>query len=72
MREDIADYYAESVAGLEPRISERPNYLEMRDILAGLRHEMVIESGKDPTKEQIAEIRKQAAKLVKLALLRQQ
>ncbi|MEI6675953.1 MAG: hypothetical protein WCO57_12335 [Verrucomicrobiota bacterium] len=72
MREDIADYYAESVAGLEPRISERPNYLEMRDILAGLRHEMVIESGKDPTKEQIVEIRKQAGKLVKLALLRQQ
>ena len=72
MREDIADYYTESLAGLEPRISERPNYLEMRDILAGLRHEMVIEKGKDPTKEQIVEIRKQAAKLVKLALLRQQ
>lgn len=71
MREDIADYYTESVAGLEPRISERPNYLEMRDILSGLRNEMVIEEGKEPAKEQIAEIRKQAAKLVELALQRQ-
>jgi DNA primase len=72
MREDIADYYTESVAGLEPRISERPNYLEMRDILSGLRNEMVMEEGKDPTKAQIADIRKQAGILVKLALLRQQ
>lgn len=72
MREDIADYYTESVAGLEPRISERPNYLAMRDILSGLRNEMVIEEGKEPTQEKIAEIRKQAAKLVELALQRQQ
>ncbi len=71
MREDIADYYTESVAGLEPRISERPNYIQMRDILSGLRHAMVIEDGKEPTKEQIAEIRKQAAKLAELALQRQ-
>jgi hypothetical protein len=72
MREDIADYYTESVAGLEPRISERPNYLAMRDILAGLRTEMTLPDGKDPTPENIAEIRKQAAKLVELALRRQQ
>ena len=72
MREDIADYYTESVAGLEPRISERPNYLAMRDILSGLRNEMVIEEGKEPTQEKIVEIRKQAAKLVELALQRQQ
>ena len=71
MREDIADYYTESVAGLEPRISERPNYTQMRDILSGLRHAMVIEDGKEPAKEQIAEIRKQAAKLAELALQRQ-
>lgn len=71
MREDIADYYTESVAGLEPRISERPNYIEMRDILSGLRNEMVVEDGKQPTKEQVAEIRKQAAKLAELALQRQ-
>lgn len=72
LREDIADYYTESVAGLEPRISERPNYLAMRDLLAGLRTEMVLEEGKQPTPELMAEIRKQAAKLVELALQRQQ
>lgn len=71
MREDIADYYTESVAGLEPRISERPNYLAMRDVLAGLRTEMTLPDGKQPTKEMMAEIRKQAAKLVELALQRQ-
>ncbi|RYD47206.1 MAG: hypothetical protein EOP85_05915 [Verrucomicrobiaceae bacterium] len=72
MREDIADYYTESVAGLEPKISERPNYLEMRDVLAGLRTEMVLEDGKEPTNAIMADIRKQAAKLVELALKRQQ
>ena len=72
MREDIADYYTESVAGLEPRISERPNYLKMRDLLAGLRTEMVIEEGHEPHKEMMAEIREQADKLVKLALTRNQ
>ncbi len=72
MREDIADYYTESVAGLEPRISERPNYLEMRDVLSGLRNEMVIDEGQEPTPEKIKEIRAQAAKLVELALQRQE
>jgi hypothetical protein len=72
MREDIADYYTESVAGLEPKISERPNYLEMRNVLAGLRTEMVLEEGKQPTPEMMADLRKQAAKLVELALQRQQ
>lgn len=72
MREDIADYYTESVAGLEPKISERPNYLAMRDLLAGLRTEMVLEDGKVPTPELMAELRKQAGKLVELALQRQQ
>ena len=72
MREDIADYYTESVAGLEPRISERPNYLAIRDLLAGLRREMVIEEGKDPTPEEMKEIREQAANLVELALQRKQ
>ncbi len=71
MREDIADYYTESVASLEPRISERPNYLEMRDILAGLRTEMTLEKDAAPTEAKIAEIRKQADKLVELALQRQ-
>lgn len=72
MREDIADYYTEIVAGLEPRISERPNYLEMRDVLAGLRTEMVIPKSSEPTPEKIKEIKEQSAKLVALALLRQE
>lgn len=72
MREDIADYYTESVAGLEPRISERPNYVAMRDLLAGLRTEMVLEDGRKPTPEMMKEIRKIAAQLVELALKRQQ
>lgn len=72
MREDIADYYTEIVAGLEPRISERPNYLEIRDLLSGLRNEMVIAEGEKPTVEKVKEIREQAAKLVALALQRQE
>ncbi|MEO7098540.1 MAG: hypothetical protein ABI162_04205 [Luteolibacter sp.] len=72
MREDIADYYTESITGLEPRISERPNYVAMRDLLAGLREEMTLEEGKQPTPEKMKEIRKKAAELVGLALKRQQ
>ena len=71
IREDIADYYTESVGGLEPRISERPNYREMREILSGLRLEMALDEGEEPTPEKMKEIRTQAAKLVKLALTRQ-
>jgi hypothetical protein len=72
MREDIADYYTESVAGLEPRISERANYLAMRNLLAGLRTEMTLKDGEQPTVATMKEIRKQAAKLVELALQRKQ
>ncbi|MGA0845813.1 MAG: hypothetical protein ACO3RV_04665, partial [Luteolibacter sp.] len=72
MREDIADYYTESVAGLEPRISERTNYLAIRDLLAGMRHEMLIDEDSEPTADQMREIREQAAKLVELALQRKQ
>ena len=72
MREDIADYYTESIAGLEPRISERPNYLAMRDLLAGLRTEMTLQEGQAPTPEMMREIREKAAQLVSLALQRKQ
>lgn len=72
MREDIADYYTEIVAGLEPRISERPNYLEMRDVLSGLRNEMVIGEGEEPTMEKVKTVREGSAKLVALALQRQE
>lgn len=72
MREDIADYYSDCITGLEPRISERPNYLAMRDLLAGLRTEMTLEDGKEPTPESMREIRNISAQLVDLALQRQQ
>ncbi|MFN6017704.1 MAG: hypothetical protein ACK49N_09005 [Verrucomicrobiota bacterium] len=72
MREDIADYYTESIAGLEPRISERPNYLAMRDLLAGLRSEMTLQDGQAPTPEMMRDIREKAAQLVGLALQRKQ
>lgn len=71
MREDIADYYTESVAGLEPRISERPNFLEMRDILSGLRHEMLVEEGQKIAPTRVSGIRKMADRLVELSLQRQ-
>ncbi len=71
MREDIADYYSSIVSSLEPRISERPNFVAMRDIFAGLRTEMTL-GEEPPTKERIEEIHKQAAKLAELALQRQE
>jgi hypothetical protein len=70
MREDIADYYTESVAGLEPRISERPSYVKMRDLLAGMRSEMVLKEGEEPTPAKIAEIKDKAKELANLALQR--
>ena len=72
MREDIADYYEYSVGSLEPRISERPTFVQMRDILAGLRTEMTLEEGAEVTKERVDSIRGASAELVKLALERQQ
>ncbi|GAA5481660.1 hypothetical protein [Haloferula sargassicola] len=72
MREDIADYYSSIIGSLEPRIAERPNYLAMRDLLAGMRTEMTFKEGEDPTPEKMAEIEKQATKLVELALQREE
>jgi len=70
MREDIADYYADTVSSLEPKISERPNYIQLRDLLITLKAEMTIPEGKAPTPENIKQLRSQAAKLVALALKR--
>lgn len=72
MREDIADYYTESVGGLEPVIAERENYIEMRNLLNAMRTEMTFAEGEEPTKEKIAEIREKASQLMKLSLQRQQ
>jgi hypothetical protein len=70
MREDIADYYSAIIGSLEPRIAERQNYLDMQTVLSGMRTEMLIEEGEDPTPEEVAEIREQAKRLVELSLMR--
>lgn len=71
MREDIADYYSAIVSSLEPRVADRPNFVAMRDILSGLRTEMI--AGEDPvTRETVAGISKQAGKLAELALQREE
>lgn len=70
MREDIADYYSAVVSGLEPRVSERPSFLNMRDILSGLRTEMTVDEESPVTQATIAGISKQASKLAELALQR--
>jgi hypothetical protein len=69
MREDIADYYTETVGTLHPRISERPNFVEMREILSGLRNEMVMDEDqkKVVTEAMVASILEKSAKLVALA-----
>ncbi len=72
MRQDIAEYYSDCLTGLESRISERPNYLAMHDLLEGLSAKMTLEDGQDPTPETIKDIRKISAQLVELALKRQQ
>jgi len=72
MREDIADYYTEIISSLEPKISERPVFREMRIVLSGLRTEMAMVEGTEPTPEKMKEIREQADKLIELALTRNQ
>jgi hypothetical protein len=72
MRKDIAEYYSDCITGLEPKISGRPNYSAMRDLLEGLSKKMTLEIGQEPTLESIKEIRKISSQLVELALKRQQ
>ncbi|MEP4078687.1 hypothetical protein [Haloferula sp.] len=70
MREDIADYYSAIIGSLEPRIAERQTYIDMQTVLSGMRTEMLIEEGKEPTAEKVSEIHKQAKRLVELSLTR--
>lgn len=72
MRKDIADYYANCITWLEPKISERPNYVAMRERLEGLSKKMNLENDQEPTLESMKEIRKISAQLVEFALKRQQ
>lgn len=71
MRPDIAEYYSECITGLEPRISGRPNYTTMQQVLTGLAEKMTLAEGQEPTPESMKEIRKTSAQLVELALKRQ-
>jgi len=72
MRKDIAEYYSDCITGLEPKISARPNYLAMRDLLEGMSKKMNLKNGQEPTPESMKEIRKSSTQLVELALKRQQ
>lgn len=72
MRKDIAGYYSDCITGLEPRISARPNYSAMRDLLDDLSKKMNLENGQEATPESMKEIRKISTQLVELALKRQQ
>jgi len=66
-REDVADYYAESIGSLNPKISEQEHVLKMRELLQGLRNAMVLEPRKDPTLAQVKEITKVAKQLSEIA-----
>lgn len=72
MRKDIAEYYSDCITGLEPKISARPNYAAMRELLEDLSKKMDLENAKEPTPESMKEIRKASAQLVELALKRQE
>jgi hypothetical protein len=72
MRRDIAEYYSDCITGLEPKISGRPNYSAMRDLLEGLSRKMNLENYQEPTPESMKEIRRISSQLVELALQRQQ
>lgn len=65
-REDIADYYTETIGSLDPAISELPHILQIRVLLSGLRNAMVLVDGEKPTREKVVELAAVAAKLSQL------
>ena len=67
-REDIADYYSESIGGLNPEISGRPYIKKMRELLHGLRNAMVLDIDTKPTAKQVAEVNEVAIELAQIAL----
>ena len=69
-REDIADYYEGMIGSLDPRISERQDIDEMRKIIAGLRHMMVLGENGMPDEAGVSKIAESARALAKLALQR--
>ncbi len=66
-REDIADYYAESLGSLHPDLSQKKHMIEMRELLHGLRNSMALEEEAQPTAEEVKEVTEISTKLVKIA-----
>lgn len=62
-REDVADYYSESIGSLNPAISELPHVKQMREFLQGLRGAMTLGEDEKPTPEGVKEIKEIATKL---------
>jgi hypothetical protein len=70
-REDIADYYEGSIGGLEPRISQKPTFIAIREICSGLRVVMTLAPDEEPSEAKVKEITTQAKRLALLALTRE-
>lgn len=66
-REDVADYYSESIGSLHPDISQRPHVIKMRELLQGLRNAMVLEENTMPLARQVKEVTTVSAQLVEIA-----
>lgn len=66
-REDIADYYSESIGSLSPEISTLPHVKQMREFLQGLRNAMTLGEGDQPTPKGVQEIKEVATKLAEFA-----
>ena len=66
-REDVADYYAESIGSLHPDISRRPHLIKMRELLQGLRNAMVLKENSTPSAVQVKEVTTVSSQLVEIA-----
>ena len=66
-REDVADYYAESIGSLHPDISRRPHLIKMRELLQGLRNAMVLAENSKPSAVQVKEVTIVSSQLVEIA-----
>lgn len=70
-REDIADYFSVSVGSLDPRISEKPNMLTVRNLLSGMRSIMTLEENTVPTPREVKDVSKASKRLMGKILERQ-
>ena len=63
----MADYYAETIGGPDPKISSQPHMLKMRELLQGLRTAMTLAPRQKPKPADVEEVNKVAKELVELA-----